>query len=188
MSIYQSVIKPAFQTEHCSYVRLPKESSAFFFWTKAWNTFLELFSRRSRWHLEQCRIISNMLPYFKWMPSRFLIHHNCIWLQILSEATKLNIQGVVGQLAPLAESTSGSNLIGCMLTFVKKCCKPTECLLLVTAHQPQQKVLRLFKGIHLFSAAENPTKPLPCSNGCQIHVADIWTDVAFSILKVIQCI
>lgn len=131
---------------------------------------------------------SNMLPYFKWMPSRFLIHHHCIWLQILSEATKLNIQGVVGQLAPLAESTSGSNLIGCMLTFFKECCKPTECLLLVTAHQPQQGVLRLFKGIHLFSAAENPTKPLPCSNGCQIHVADIWTDVAFSILKVIQCI
>lgn len=41
-----------------------------------------------------------------------------------------------------------------MLTIFKKGCNPTECLPLVTAHQPGQGAPRLFKGMHLFSARE----------------------------------
>lgn len=66
-----------------------------------------------------------------------------------------------------------------MLTIFKKSCNPTECLPLVIAHQPRQDVPRLFKGMHLFSAKENPTKSLCHINSCQIQVTDVWTDVAY---------
>jgi len=78
--------------------------------------------------------------------------------------------GVVGQLAPQLQSTSGSPLAGGVLTILRKGCNPTKRLLLVMAHQPGQEVPRLFKRMHLFLPEKNHIKSLPLINAARFRV------------------